>query len=191
MGQSDIAFKVKSGVRQGCVMSAVLFNIVIDWVMKKTMERPTRGIRWTMFSFLEDIDFADDVALLSHTRQDLQENISKLNDISHKLGLKINNNKSKMMVINQRNPVSIYIDHEKLQTTDTFTYLGSIICEDGGTDVDIKNRINKARRAFFRLKPVWRSTVYSRRTKLKLYQSCVLSTLFYGSECWCITEHDL
>ena len=58
-------------------------------------------------------------------------------------------------------------------------------------DVDFKNRSNKARGAFFRLKPVWRSTVYSRRTKLKLYQSCVLSTLLYGSECWRITEHEL
>ena len=107
-------------------MSAVLFNIIIDWVMKK-MEGPTRGIRWTMFSSLEDIDFADDVALLSHTPQDLQEKTSKLIDISQKLGLNINQKKSKVMGINQRSQVAIYIRHGKLQTTDTFTYLGSII----------------------------------------------------------------
>ena len=62
-----------------------------------------------------------------------------------KLALKINKKKSKVMVINQINPVTIYLDHEKLQTTDTFTYLGSIIREDGEADVDIKSRINKAR----------------------------------------------
>ena len=112
MGQSDIAFKVKSGVRQGCVMSAVLLNIAIDWVMKKTMEGSTRGIRWTLFSSLEDIDFADDVALLSHTRHDLQEKTSKLNDISQKLGIKITQKKSKVIRINQRSQVAIYIGHE-------------------------------------------------------------------------------
>ena len=112
MGQSDIAFKVKSGVRQGCVMSAVLLNIAIDWVMKKTMEGPTRGIRWTLFSSLEDIDFADDVALLSHTRHDLQEKTSKLNDIGQKLGIKITQKKSKVIRINQRSQVAIYIGHE-------------------------------------------------------------------------------
>ena len=32
---------------------------------------------------------------------------------------------------------------------------------------------------------------YSTRTKLKLYHSCVLTTLLYGSECWRLTEKDL
>ena len=94
------------------------------------------------------------------------------------------------MGLNQRNPVSVYLDHKELQSNDNFTYLGSIVCKDGGADVDIKNRTNKARGAFFRRKPVWRSTIY-RRTKLRLYKSCVLSTLLYGSECWRMTKLDL
>ena len=72
-----------------------------------------------------------------------------------------------------------------------FTNLGSIICEDAEAGDDIKNHINKARDAFFIVKPVRGPTVYSGRTKLKLYQSWVLSTLLYGSECWRIMEHDL
>ena len=39
--------------------------------------------------------------------------------------------------------------------------------------------------------PVWRSTLYSRRTKLKIYQSFVVSTLLYGSECWSLKERAL
>ena len=47
--QSYLRFEVKTGVRQGCVMSAVLFNIVIDWVLRRTREdEPPRGIRWTL-----------------------------------------------------------------------------------------------------------------------------------------------
>ena len=48
-------------------MYAVLFNLVIDWVMRHTTEDQPRGIRWTLFDMLEDLDFADDLALLSHT----------------------------------------------------------------------------------------------------------------------------
>ena len=103
----------------------------------------------------------------------------------------MNKKKSKVMGINQRNLVSVYLDHEELQTTDKFTYLGSKVCKDGGADIDIKNHMNKARGAFFILKTVWRSTIYSRRTKLRLCQSCVLSTLLYGSECWRMTKLDL
>lgn len=55
-----------TGVRQGCVMFALLFNLVIDLVMCRTTEDKARGIRWTTFSILEILDFADDLALVSH-----------------------------------------------------------------------------------------------------------------------------
>ena len=65
---------------------------------------------------------------------------------------------------------------------------GSIVRSDGGACDDIKNRIAKARNTFILLNNVWKSSQHS---KLKLYQSCVLSTLLYGSECWRMTEIDL
>ncbi|RUS68725.1 hypothetical protein EGW08_023513 [Elysia chlorotica] len=72
VGNSSTSFEVKTGVRQGCVMSALLF-ITIDWVMRRTTEDKPRGIRWNLFSTLEDLDFADDLALISHTHNHMQE----------------------------------------------------------------------------------------------------------------------
>lgn len=46
VGESHINFAVTTGVRQGCMMSAVLFNLVMDWVMRKTTKDQARGIRW-------------------------------------------------------------------------------------------------------------------------------------------------
>ena len=67
-------------------------------------EANTRGTKKrnkTLFSFLEDVDFADDVALQSHTRHDLQEKTNTLKDTSQKLILKINKKKSKVMGLNR------------------------------------------------------------------------------------------
>ena len=75
--------------------------------------------------------------------------------------------------------------------TDEFTYLGSVVRHDGGAGNDIRSCLGKARNAFGMLGNVWRSRQYSVKTKLKLYQSCVISTLLYGSECWRMTESDL
>ncbi|KAL9965516.1 hypothetical protein ACROYT_G029324 [Oculina patagonica] len=58
-------FQVQSGVKQGCVMSSFLFLLAIDWVMSRTTEGRGTGIRWKFTSVLEDLDFADDIALLS------------------------------------------------------------------------------------------------------------------------------
>ena len=96
-----------------------------------------------------------------------------------------------VMTLNVNVPAPVLLDDQALPSTETSTYLGSIVRQDGGTNEDIQSRLSKARNTFRSLNAVWRSSQYSIKTKLKLYQSCALSTLLYGSECWWITEHDL
>ena len=133
---------------------------------------------------LEDLDFADDLALVSHTHQHMQEKTSRLSYFAQQVGLKINQRKSEVMALNISDPLPIHVNGEALPTTNEFTYLGSTVRHDGGAHNDIKNRINKARNAFRMLNKIWKSRQYRTKTKLKLYQSCVLSTLLYGAECW-------
>ena len=80
-------------------------------------------------------------------------------------------------------PAPVLLDDQALPGTETFTYLGSVVRQDGSTNEDIQSRLSEARNTFRSLNTVWRSSQYSIKTKLKLYHSCVLSTLLYGSEC--------
>ena len=66
-------FHVKTGVKQGCLLSPTLFLLVIDWITRQTFNKP-RGIQWTMTRRLEDLDFADDLALLSHKMRENKQN---------------------------------------------------------------------------------------------------------------------
>ena len=119
--------------------------------------------------------------------------LAKIN-ISRQVGLKISPQKTKVLPVNISAPLPIKVGQLDLETIQQFTYLGSTVCSDGGgggADIDIRQRIGKARGAFAKLRPVWRSRNYSRRMKIKVYQACVLSLLLYGSECWRTTVHDL
>ena len=49
---SESSFDVKTGVRRKCPMSALLFNLAIDWVMRQTTSDRIWGIRWTLLSTL-------------------------------------------------------------------------------------------------------------------------------------------
>lgn len=56
-------------VRQGCLLSPLIFLIAIDWIMRRTTENQRTGIHWTLFSQLEDLDFADGLALISQNHR--------------------------------------------------------------------------------------------------------------------------
>jgi hypothetical protein len=71
-----------------------------------------------------------------------------------------------------------------LRETDSVCYLGSAITTDGGVEVDIRNRLNRARAAFTTLKPVWVSTKLKTMTKLRIFNSNVKSVLLYACESW-------
>ena len=95
------------------------------------------------------------------------------------------------MTVNVNTPDPVTVNGVDLPQTCKFTYLGSNITPEGGTNEDIRSRMGKARNTFREMNNVWRSAQYNTNTKLKLYQSCVVSTLLYGSECWRMTETDL
>jgi len=92
-------FKVRSGVKQGCVMSGFIFVIVIAWVIRKTFDK-RRELRWNLTTVLEDLDYADDIALLARRHSDIQGKTSLLHDIGKAVGLNINPSKTKTIRLN-------------------------------------------------------------------------------------------
>ena len=70
--------------------------------MKKATDGRRNGILWTMFNQLDDLDFADDVALLSHSHQQMQEILTQVERRSAKTGLRINSKKTKVLKSNTK-----------------------------------------------------------------------------------------
>ena len=190
-GKPSEWFTVESGVRQGCIMSSILFLMAIDWVMRKTTADRPRGIQWTLFSQLEDLDFADDLAVLSSTHVHLQEKTNRLNMFAIQTGLNINTNKTQVMCINATPGAPITVSGQNLDYVDEFTYLGSLISKENATQKDIRARLGKAQSVFVRLQSIWKSKQYSLKTKIRLYSSNVKSVLLYGAECWRVTVSDM
>ena len=187
-GSLTDSFEIRTGVRQGCMLSPFLFLLAIDWVMREATQGKDRGIQWTMFQRLEDVDFADDIALLTHRHNHMQEKGDDVDSTGGKIGLKINIPKTKSMRVNSDNQAPICIRQEPVEEVQKFPYLGSIVTRDGGTDQDITARIGKATAAYKILMPVWRSGSISKKTKLRIFSSNVKSVLLYGCETWRITK---
>jgi hypothetical protein len=187
-GQLTNSFQVRTGVRQGCLLSPFLFLLAIDWIMKTATSQRRNGIQWTLWEQLDDLDFADDLALLSHSQQQMQDKTNVVAALSSQVGLNIHKEKTKVIKINSTSTERITLNGSPLEESQSFTYLGSIIDQQGGTVADVKARIGKARAAFIQLKNIWASRELSMTTKVRLFNSNVKSVLLYGAETWRTTK---
>ena len=77
-------------------------------------ETGNTGIRWKFMSKSEDLDFADDVNLLSSTRQYAQIKTARLSKYAAQTGLRINKKKTEVLRINSKCNTIIQIEDQHL-----------------------------------------------------------------------------
>ena len=180
-------FEIKTGVRQGCVLSTLLFLIVIDFVMRRTSQT-NKGIAVNgRAQLLSDLDFADDIVLLSNDQDGLQQLMNSVFETGQYLGLKVNVKKTNVLSIGNNDEVEVSVAGKKLEQVNSYSYLGTVIDSTGNINAEINSRIGKASRAFSAMYNIWHSKHINTKTKLSLYNSNVVSVLLYGSECWPLT----
>ena len=182
-----------AGVLQGDTLAPYLFVIVLDYALRaaiegkeeqlgfKLMKRQSRRIGPTVMT---DLDFADDIALLSEEINQAQELLQRVEQSVGKVGLRMNAAKTKVMSFNINEPANIHTqDGTLIKEVKDFKYLGSWM---GSTEKDIKTRKAAAWRACNSLNTIWSSTL-SRAFKLRVFSATVESVLTYGCEAWTVT----
>ncbi|VDO62321.1 unnamed protein product [Schistosoma margrebowiei] len=155
--------------------------------MRTSTSQGKYGIQWTAQNQLDDLDFADDLAFLSHTHEQIQVKTASVAAVSVAVDLNIHKGKTKVLKFKTKNSNSITLDGETLEDVESFTYLGSIIDEQGGSDADVKARIGKARAASLQLKKMWNSKQLSTNIEVRIFNTNVKAVLLYGAETWSTT----
>ncbi|KAI5732115.1 hypothetical protein M8J77_021794 [Diaphorina citri] len=204
------SFKIKTGVRQGCVLAPLLFILYMQAIIQNIINQNVGGIdlnfrldtnminrrnlkakKKTKACKITDLMFADDCALFAETPEQLQLLVDLFTTESRKLGLKVNESKTEVMFVNME-PIPITINGRTLKEVQCFKYLGSNIQNNGRLESEINHRINAANQAFRNLyQRIWKPHEISLKTKLQIYQTVVLSTLLYSSETWTVLSADL
>ena len=112
--QTAVWFPVMTDVKQGCCMSG------FHWVMRHTVQWESFGIRWDFTKMLEDLDFADDIALLSSTMGHLQAKTTKLEQNAARVGLKLNAGKCKVLKANGKSGNKLRVGVSEVEEVQSF-----------------------------------------------------------------------
>ena len=136
-------------------------------------------------ALIRDMLFADDAAVTTHTQQELQALMDSFSQVCKHFGLTISLKNTKVLGQDTMELPTITIDDYELDVFEHFTYLGSTITDNLSLDTEINNRIGKAATTHACLTSrVWTNLELTVKTKMVVYNACVVSTLMYGSETW-------
>ena len=173
-GDRSDHFTISNGVKQGCVLAPVLFNLFFTCVLRQAVENMAErvyvGFRYdgsifdlrrltakakTLNSLIYEALFAHDCLLMAHKPGGLQAMLNRFSDASKQFGLTISLGKTEVLFQCAPNSSApkpeISIDNVELKVVDSFKYLGSVISSDGSLDIDIASKISKASQALGRL----------------------------------------
>ena len=179
-------FHTSVGVRQGCLLSPTLFNIFLEQIMTDALEDHV-GTVSIGGRVITNLRFADDIDGLAGSEAELVDLVKRLDETSTRYGMEISAGKTKLMR-NTDAPIntSITVSGQQLDTVTHFKYLGAIISEVGSKP-EIHSRIALTTAAPAKLKPIWKDTNISVKTKMRLLRALILSILLYACESWTLT----
>ena len=180
-GHYSDSFVINSGVRQGGILSPLLFNFYVN-ILLETLRKSDYGCKLYNF-YIGCIMYADDLIIISASILDLQSMLDICNNVGISLGLKFNSKKSHC-IFSGPSPIvslpSMLIGDQTISWSQQIKYLGVWINAHKSFNVDLK----ESRRKFFMtLNCILSKTKFAcDLVKLNLLESYCLTTLTYGIE---------
>ena len=145
------------------------------------LEEAQAGIK-TARKNINNLRYADDTTLMAESEEELKRLLMKAKVESEKVGLKLNIQKTKIMV---SGPITSWeIDDETVDTVSEFIYSHSKITVDGDCSHDIKRCLLLGRKVMTNLDSIFKSRDITLPTKVCLVKAVVFPVVVYGCESW-------
>lgn len=188
-GEHTDYVEIKRGVRQGCILSPLIFNLYSERIFSEALYGVDKGILINGHR-LNNIKYADDTVVFADSHEDLQALMDKITHHSSQYGLEVNVKKTKLMIVSKERITGgrLLINQTAIERVDHYNYLGTIINEDWNCAQEIRARIGKARSTFNRMSTFFKSHNLALDIKVRLLRCYVFSVLLYGAESWTLNE---
>ena len=135
---------------------------------------------------INNLRYADDTTIMAESEEELQSLLIKVKEESEKVGLKLNIQKTKIMVSGLI--TSWQVDGETVETVSDFTFLGFKITAYGDCSHEIKRHLFLERKAMTNLDSILQSRDITLPTKVHLVKAMVFPVVIFGCESWTVKK---
>ena len=181
--------KLERGVRQGSVLSPLLFLLVMDSLLT-SLANAEAGVSIGGI-YTGSLCHADDLRSVTPSLSSLEKQVDIIQAFTSANSLTLNLDKLDLLAMcrDQKPPkCTLAVQQSTISSTATATCLGFVWSHNLSPKAAIENNINKARRAFFGLGSLG---IYHGKqnplTSSEVVQVCVMPVCLYGSENWLLT----
>ena len=175
-------FSVETGVRQGDVLSPLLFIVFMDHCMREVNSGENEE---------ETLAYADDVAVVTNNITDLERVADKWYQVMRQNDMKINTGRGKteFMSVSRRNEeFDISIGGNRVNQVTDYSYLGVNINSSNRQEIELNKRISKYNSNLGMMYPLLKDRYIPKECKITIYTAILKPVLIYGSEVWSLTS---
>ena len=167
-------------------MSPCLFKCYTEYIIRNPgLEEAQAGIKIARRN-INNLRYAHDTTLMAEREEELKCLVMKVKEESEKVGLKLDIQKTKIMV---SGPITSWeIDGETVETVSDFIFLGSRITANGDCSHEIKRRLLFGRKVMTNLDSIFKSRDITLLTKVRLVKAMVFPVVMYGCESWTVKK---